>query len=387
VNAAPLSADEQIAQLSAQRTSAKWRMYPRDVLPAWVAEMDYPVAEPIRAALGSAIANSDLGYRWPEEVPTALAAFAQQTWQWSIDPEWVFVTPDVMHGVVTVLQACTRASDSVVINPPVYPPFALCVEQVAGRHLMTVPLLESEDGSWNIDFTALEQAFARPEVTAYLLCSPHNPTGQVYSDQDLRRIAQLALDHDVLVIADEIHAPLVHPDVQFTPFLTVAPAELAAVSVISASKGWNVPGVKCAQIIAHDGRTADALRASSVIEVSFGVDHLGVLAALAAYRQGGAWLLDIRQRIAANAQLLAELLAQQLPTVRYRVPEASYLAWLDLRNCDLGDDPAVQILERGRLALYSGPAFGAAGIGHARLNFATSPEILTDMVKRLATVL
>lgn len=380
-------AGEQIARLRADRTSAKWRMYPPDVLPAWVAEMDYPIADPIKEALCSAVDRSDLGYRWPPDVPPALAEFTSDTWQWAIDPERVFITPDVMHGVVTVLETCTRTCDAVVINPPVYPPFALCVEQIAGRRLLPVPLVEQGAGVWALDFEALEKAFAYPDVTAYLLCNPHNPTGQIYSEQELRRIADLAMHYRVMVIADEIHAPLVHPGKIFTPFLTVASPELTAVSVVSASKGWNVPGVKCAQVVAHDDLTVSNLRTSAALEVSFGVDHLGVIAAVAAYRQARPWLEGTRERIAANATFLAELLSLHAPQVGYRVPDASYLAWLDLRACGLGEDPAAALLERGKLALYSGPAFGAEGNGHARLNFATSPEILADMVSRLSASL
>jgi cystathionine beta-lyase len=238
-----------------------------------------------------------------------------------------------------------------------------------------------------LDFQELEKAFAFPDVTAYLLCNPHNPTGQIYAESDLRQIAELALRHRVLVIADEIHAPLVHPGREFVPFLTVSPPELTAASVLSASKGWNVPGVKCAQIVAHDDMTKSRLQSSTALEVSFGVDHLGVLAAVTAYRDARPWLAETRTQIAANANLLAELLAARLPEVGYRVPDASYLAWLDFRRCGLGDDPAAVILERGKLALYSGPAFGAQGAGHARLNFATTPEILGDMVDRLAASL
>lgn len=381
------AAQEQIARLRTERTSAKWRLYPPDVLPAWVAEMDYPVAESIRATLRAAVDRSDLGYRWPADVPPALVEFARDVWQWTINPEQVFVTPDVMHGVVTVLDACTRTDDTVVINPPVYPPFAQCVEKVAGRRLLNVPLCEQGDGSWALDFQELEKAFAFPDVTAYLLCNPHNPTGQIYAESDLRRIADLALRYRVLVIADEIHAPLIHPGKDFVPFLTVCPPELTAASVLSASKGWNVPGVKCAQIVAHDDITKSCLQSSTALEVSFGVDHLGVLAAVAAYRESRPWLVETRARIASNAALLAELLTARLPQIGYRVPDASYLAWLDFRRCGLGDDPAALILERGKLALYSGPAFGAQGAGHARLNFATTPEILGDMVDRLAASL
>jgi cystathionine beta-lyase len=188
----------------------------------------------------------------------------------------------------------------------------------------------------------------------------------------------------VVVIADEIHAPLVLPGAQHTPYLAVAGDQADAVALVSASKAWNLPGLKCAQLVATSA-TADRM-ARMPLEVTYGTGHLGVIAAVAAYRHGEPWLAEVVGIIDGNRRLLAHLLAEHLPAARYVQPDASYLAWIDFRPYGLGDDPAAVILERGRVALSPGPTYGTGGAGFARLNLATSPAILREMVGRIATV-
>jgi len=367
------------------RRSAKWRQYPSDVLPAWVAEMDFPLAEPIAAALHNAIDRSDTGYRSAEGVTQALAFYAERSWGWALNPADVAVVPDVISGIVHALRVLTAEGDSVVINPPVYPPFFMVVRDVTKRNLVEVPMHQGADGSWDWDLEALEAAFARPDVTAYVMSSPHNPTGSVASAQTLAAIAQLATRHGVAVISDEIHAPLVLPGATFTPYLAVAEPDARAVTVIASSKAWNTPGLKCAQIVSTP-RVSSRMNRSLPLEVAFGTGHLGAIAAVAAYMEGSAWLAEVVGILDGNRRLLADLLADRLPDVGYVPPQASYLAWLDMRATGLGDDPSVAILERGRLALNAGPAFGVPGTGHARLNFATSPVLLQEIVDRLVRV-
>ena len=203
----------------------------------------------------------------------------------------------------------------------------------------------------------MEQAFSRPDVKAYLLCSPHNPTGSVPSRQTLESIAGMAREHDVVVISDEIHAPLVLPGAEHVPYLSVASDDAPAVALLSASKAWNVPGLKCAQLIgtSHASRL---ITARMPVDVTYGTGHLGVIAAVAAYREGGAWLADVIRILDSNSRLLADLLEESLPEARHTPPAASYLAWIDLGRYGLGDDPAGVILQRGRVALSPGPTFG-----------------------------
>ncbi|GDX32360.1 cystathionine beta-lyase [Actinomycetes bacterium] len=367
-----------------QRTSAKWRFFDPDVIPAWIAEMDYPLAPAIAETLHAAVDRSDTGYRWLGELPEALADFAADTWGWQVDPAQVIVLPDVLTCIAQAIAHFSRPRDAVVINTPVYPPFFSTVRDITQRTLVEVPLLRTELGGYDYDVASMEQAFARTDVSVYLLCSPHNPTGSVPSRETLEAIADAAKRHGVSVIADEIHAPLTHPGVPHTPFLSIAPAGLSAISLISASKAWNIAGLKCAQLVAADEEILTKLQASIPLEVTYGTGHFGVLASIAAYRDSVPWLDEVRTLIAGNSALLREMLTLQLPEVSFAPPSASYLAWLDFGAYDLGDDPAAYFVERAKVGLSPGPGFGDLGVGCARLNFGTSPQILAEIVERLA---
>lgn len=362
-----------------ERQSAKYRQYEPDVIPAWVAEMDFPLAEPIARALHAAIDRSDTGYRSADGLAEALADYADATWGWAIPRERVVAIPDVLTGVAQAITMLTEPGEGVVINPPVYAPFFSTIREITGRTVVEVPLTLSDD-RYSLDLDGLADAFARPEVTAYLLCSPHNPTGTVPSRDELLAISALAHECGVAVIADEIHAPLTMPGVTHTPYLSVAPSDARAISLIAASKAWNLAGLKCAQMVGTD-LTADVISRRLPLEVTYGTGHLGVIAAVAAYREGGPWLEQVRGILDGNRRLLGQLLAEHVPGAVYVAPEASYLAWIGLPGW--GDDPALRILKEARVALNRGPTFGPGGDGHVRMNLATSPAILTQIVERI----
>ena len=379
----PLSGAASLERLR-ERTSAKWRYFEADVIPAWIAEMDYPLADPIAQALHAAVDRSDTGYRSLGDLPESLASFAEQAWGWVLDPEQVLVLPDVLTCIAWTLAHVSKAGDGVVINSPVYPPFFSTVRDIARRRLVDVPLIQSESGTYEYDLEAMEVAFSRPEVSTYLLCSPHNPTGTVPSRETLIAIAEAAHRHKVTVVSDEIHAPLTYPGVVHTPFLSVAPPNMSAMSLLSASKAWNVPGLKCAQIVTSNKGVFAELQASLPLEVTYSTGHFGVIAAIAAYRAGQPWLEEVRGLIAGNAVLLGELLGQSLPLARFSMPSASYLGWIDFGGYGIGDDPAAYFLEHARVALSPGTGFGDSGAGYARLNFGTTPQILGQIIERLA---
>ena len=364
-----------------RRTSIKWREYPPDVLPLWVAEMDVPLAEAVRAALTDAIALGDTGYPTAAVYSEALASFARQRWGWAVKPERMSLVPDVMLGIVEVLKLVTDPGDAVVVNSPVYAPFYGFIEYM-DRRPVEAPLGEDH----RIEFAVLDRVFAQATSgdgrAAFLLCSPHNPTGTVHTAAELATVAELAHRHGVRVVVDEIHAPLVLPGATFVPYLTVPGAE-RAFSLMSATKAWSLAGLKAAVAIAGEDATADLARIPEV--VGHGASHLAVIAHAAALRDGGEWLDALLAGVDENRRLLAKLLDEQLPAVRYRQPAGTYLAWLDCRELGWGDDPAAVFLERARVALVSGPTFGTGGAGHARLNLATSPEILAEAVRRMAS--
>jgi len=365
----------------AKRKSFKWRTYPPDVLPAFVAEMDFTVAEPIADAVRSALVIGDTGYAHVGELGEVFAEFATERLGWRPRPDWVFAVPDVMTGIAEVLLAATPHGSGVVINPPVYGPFFFRLEQ-CGRRIVEAPLRRGQDGSYALDPDALDRALAAPGVSAYLLCSPHNPLGLVWDREQLLAVADACLRHDVLLLVDEIHAPLVLPGATFVPFATLDhPMALRAMVFSSASKGWNLAGLKCGVAVAASAEHADLLaeRWEALL-----ASHLGVLASVAAFTQSTDWLDAVVAQIDHNRRLLGDLLRERLPQVRYLPGQASFLAWLDCGGLGLGDDPAAAFLERGRVALSSGANFGSQGAGFARLNIGTSPELLTEAVRRMA---
>ncbi|MFB7656880.1 MULTISPECIES: MalY/PatB family protein [unclassified Streptomyces] len=367
-----------------RRTSMKRRTHPADVLPLWVAEMDVPLAPAVVRAVNEAMELGDTGYPAGTAYAEALADFAGKRWGWDgLAVERTAIVPDVMLGVVEMLRLVTGPGDPVILNPPVYPPFYQFVGHM-DRRIVEAPL----GPDLRIDLGALEEAFRRAVAgggrAAYLLCSPHNPTGTMHTADELAAVAALAERHGVRVVADEIHAPVVTGDARFVPYLSV-PGAGRGLALMSASKGWNLAGLKAALALAGPGAADDLARMPE--EVGHGPSHVGVLAHTAALRDGTDWLDAVLAGLDENRRLLTGLLADQLPGVVHRAGEATYLAWLDCRALGLGDDPARVFLDRGRVALSSGIPFGTGGAGHLRLNLATSPEVITEAVRRMRAAL
>lgn len=366
----------------AQRRSAKWSVYPPDVLPAWVAEMDFPLAEPIKATLRAAIARDDVGYATTSGLGEAFAAFAARRFQWSVEPRDTFLVADAVVAIGEVLQALTAAGDGIAINSPVYPPFAQTIV-ATGRAVVDVPL--RHDGArWELDLDGLERAFAAGART-YILCSPHNPVGRVFARETLRAVAELARHYGVLVVSDEIHAPLTLPGAEHVPFPLVADGA-ACIVITSASKSWNLAGLKCALIVAGTPSVRERLHATLPVELRYRAGHLGVLAAIAAFHEGDPWLAEVLAQLDANRAELAQLLHEHLPAIGYEPPQASYLAWLDVRALGLAD-PTRVFLRRGRVALSDGTPFGGVGGGYVRVNIGTSRPILREIVARMVHAL
>ncbi len=363
------------------RTSQKWRRYPADVLPLFVAEMDVRVCEPVERALADVVRRSDTGYPAGRPYQEAFAGFAEGRWGWTVDPATIALVPDVMQGSVEVLSLLTDPGDAVVINPPVYPPFRGFVERI-GRRVVTADL--GADG--RLDLAALDAAFARARSdgrrAAYLLCHPHNPTGTMHRPDELRAVGALAAEHGVRVVSDEVHAPLAL-DEPFTSATTVIPD---AVALHSASKAFNLAGLKAALAVPGPDAVADLARLSEL--VGMGVGHVPVLVHAAALTGGGDWLDALLDSLRESRAHLRGQLDEHLPLVAWTPGAATYFAWLDLRAQLPGDaNPAARVLAEGRVAVNPGHTFGAPGDGFVRLNFATSPAILTDAVSRIAAAL
>ncbi|MEU4015615.1 aminotransferase class I/II-fold pyridoxal phosphate-dependent enzyme [Microbacterium sp. NPDC028030] len=368
-----------------ERSSEKWREYPADVLPLFVAETDFPLAPAITAALQRAVDLGDTGYvaaRTP--LAASFAAFASRRYGWKPDPARMRSTADVSMGIVELLRRVTQPGERVVVTPPVYPPFYDLVEE-AGAEVERVPLRDTGT-RWELDLDGIREAF-EGGATAILLCNPHNPTGTVHDRESLAALAELAEEFGVSVVSDEIHAPLAQPGAGFTPFLAASDAAArVGYAVVSASKAFNLAGLKCALMVTADEETSAVVRGLPV-EVEWRTGQFGLLAAVAAFsEESDPWLDGLLRTLDENRVLLEDLLAAHLPAARYRLPDAGYLAWIDLTALEWGENPARRILRDAKVALHFGPAFGAEGAGYVRLNFGTSPEILTEAIERIAAL-
>ncbi len=359
----------------------KWGQVDADVLPAWVAEMDYAPAEPITEALHRAVAAGMTGYpRLGDGGPLgqAYAGFAQRQFGHEVDPSRVLETVDVTAGVRLALDVVCDAG-GLVMPVPGYAP-QLDMAAIAGRERFDLVVDPDADHA-ELDLDQLDHHF-RHGARVLLLTQPHNPWGRVFTRSELEGVRDVVLRHGGWVVSDEIHAPLVLDGGEHVPYLAIEGTADHAVAVVAASKAFNIAGLKCAQLV-----TASAALHQQLVGAPMARNDswsvLGVEGSIAAYEHGDAWLDALRTRLTEQRDLLVALLAEHLPLARMRPIEATYLAWIDLRGYG-HDDPAAVALEHGRVRLAAGHDYQPGLAGHVRLNFATSPERLTEIVRRLA---
>ncbi len=358
----------------------KWGLVDQDVLPAWVAETDYAWAPPVAAALSEAVARGLTGYPdYGESLGEAYAGFALRQFDHVLDPIDVIPTADVTAGVRLALDVLSEPGP-VVMPIPGYPP-QLSIAEITGRQRVDL-LVDPDAERAEIDLDALDRLFSDGARTL-LLTQPHNPWGRVFTRGELEGIRDVVRRHGARVVSDEIHAPLVlEGSPPHLSYLSLDGTADHAVAVVAASKAFNTQGLKCAQIIATDPATNHTLRnVPAALNDSW--SPLGVVAAIAAYSGCDDWLDALRARLSAQRDLLTELLAVDLPDARMRPLEATYLAWIDLRGYG-HDDPAASMLEHGRVRLSPGHDYQSGLPGHVRLNLATSPDRLTEIVRRMA---
>ena len=365
-----------------KRRSAKWREFPSDVLPLPVAEMDFEIAKPIRDVLEEMIKGSDTGYLGPiPELGINLAKFSKARWGWEIDPEQVFVATDVGVGMVEMARTVVNPGDLIMINSPVYHNMNNWIAELKCKSY-DAPLTKT-GLHYTIDLNAIERGYAAG-VKAHFLCSPHNPVGTVFTRDELAELAGLAKKYDVTVFSDEIHAPLTYDAKNFVPFLAVSEtAREVGICVTAASKSWNLAGLKCATIITAHPKQLERAK-SMPMAVHYRASLFGAVASAVAYECVD-WLDSAIATMESNRRFLANLLTKELPNVGYRIPDFSYLAWLDLKELKLGENPSVVLLEKGKLAVNAGVMFGAESASFVRLNFATSEEIISEAISRMVS--
>lgn len=371
-------------------SSRKWSLHP-GTIGAWVAEMDFGTAPAVREALGRAIADDVLGYLSPAtaaQLGEATSAWQAREHGWTVDPERVHAVSDVMAALGVAVEEYSPAGSAVIVPTPAYMPFLTYLERL-GRPVVEVPGVVV-DGRWQHDLDGIDRAFAAGARTL-VLCNPHNPTGTVLPRAELEAIALVVERHGGRVFADEIHAPIRFDGRAHVPYASVSDAAAAhTVTGTSASKAWNLPGLKAAQLITSNDADEAVYRRFG-FAVVHGASTLGVIAATAAYRDGRAWLDGAIAYLQRNRDLLGALVAERLPDVRWRPPEATYLAWLDLGALALDarahGSPAELLLERAGVALTDGALCGTGFADHVRLVFATPAPVLEDAVDRIATAL
>jgi len=365
----------------------KWALFGDDVLPAWVADMDFPVAPPIHRAIRDLVDRHDLGYHLVPLSPRlreALVSRMAERFAWQIEPHRIVPLVNVVQGLDVSVLLHSRRNDGVVVQVPIYPPFLAAVAK-SGRRLVESPMVRGED-RFEIDFERL-RASIDPGTRLLLLCNPHNPTGRVFERAELSALGELALEHDWIVVSDEIHADLTFPGHRHLAFASLAP-ELAerTITLTSATKGFNLAGLPCAFAVFGSDRVQQPFRELPPHVLG----HCGILddaATCAAWTEGQPWLDEVMAYLLENRQLVLDFLARELPALHVLPPEATYLAWLDCSDLGLPGDPFAFFLEHARVALSRGPDFGTGGEGCARLNFATSRAILLEILERMATAL
>ena len=365
------------------RQGEKWRTYPADVLPAWVADMDIPVAEPIQRVLRAAVGTHDLGYPVnprPRDLPKLFSERMRDRFAWEPDPARCEVLTDVVQGIYAALLSLSAPGDGICTLTPIYPPFLSAVEET-GRRLVYSTLRQDARG-FEVDFDELA-ARIDSGTRMLLLSHPHNPSGRAFSREELQRLADLALRHDLIVISDEIHADLVYPGHTHLPFASLGPEiEARTVTLNSATKAFNIAGLRCA-VGAFGSRDLHERFLSIPRHLRGGVGSLGLSTTAAAWKHSQPWLDRTLVYLRENRDFLAERVARHLPGIVHFPPEATYLAWLDCRALELPGGPYAFFLENARVALSDGARFGPGGEGAVRVNFATPRPILTELLERM----
>lgn len=361
------------------------RGYPKDVLPFWVADMDFRTPAPVIEALKQRAEHGIFGYTQPkDDYFTVLQNWFRRRHNWDVERRDLVITPGVVFAVATAIRAFTEPGDGVLIQQPVYYPFANMIRQ--NRRVLADNPLQLTDGCYTIDLRDFEQKILTHKVKLFILCSPHNPVGRVWRRSELEQLAAVCLRHNVIVIADEIHEEFIRPGFRHIPFASLSP-ETAAVTVTctSPSKTFNLAGLQISNIFI---RNKD-LRSRFKKELSAtGYDEpntLGLAGAKAAYEHGAAWLSELLAYVEENYARTKEFLAEHLPKVKIIEPEGTYLLWLDFRACGLSDeDLNGKIIREAHLWLDDGPIFGAGGSGFQRINIACPWATLETGLRNLA---
>jgi cystathionine beta-lyase len=343
--------------------------------------MDFPIAEPIKQALFDMVNRSDTGYLGPmPELFESFSKFADTRWGWKVDPAHIRTATDAGVAAVEVIRTLLKPGEKLLVNSPVYENFWTWPKEV-NAILVDVPLKQEEENYW-LDLDGIEREY-KAGVKVHLLCHPHNPVGVIFDKEVLISLASLAKKYGVVIISDEIHAPLVFKGREFYPFMAVSDdAREVSVAISGSGKAFNLAGLKCALIITGSEELKQRINAMPE-SVSYRASIFGAVAATAGFSQSIDWLDGVIATLEENKVLIRNLIDSKIPSIAYREPDFSYLAWLDLSALNLGDDPAKHLLEKGKVAFKGGYMYGPNHKQYIRFNFGTSPEIITEAFDRI----
>ena len=366
--------------------SAKWNRYDEDVLPMWVADMDFRCPSPVIQALHERVDHGVFGYgRPPQELRDVIVERMQRLYDWSIEPDDLVFLPGVVTGFNLICHALALPGDGVLVQTPVYFPM-LHAAAGARMHNNEMELTRRPDGQYEIDFDLMERMITS-RTRIFMLCNPHNPVGRVFRRDELERLAEICLRHNVLICSDEIHCDLLLPGNHHLPIASLAP-EIAdrTITLMAPSKTFNIPGLQCSLAIVQNPDMRKKLT-STHRGLVHGVNILGATAALAAYRDGQPWLDEVLSYLDANLSYLLEFVEDSLPGISMSRPEGTYLAWLSCHQAGIPGNPNEFFLKQARVAMNDGAIFGRGGEGFVRLNFGCPRSVLAEALERMREAL
>lgn len=366
--------------------SVKWHTFSEDVIPMWVADMDFTSPGPVIRALEERVRHGVYGYpKDPAGLTQAFLAWASRRYEWEIQPEWLTWVPGVVTGFNLAAHLVAEPGAAVLIQPPVYHPF-LAAPGNAGLQRQDSELNRLPDGSYEIDFEALEAAIT-PATKLFILCNPHNPVGRVFRPDELHRLVEICLKHEILICSDEIHCDLVYSGFRHTPIARLDP-EIAAhsITLMAPSKTFNIAGLQCSVAIIPDPALRARFQKARQGLVPW-VNIMGQVAAQAAYEDGQEWLDQLMVYLEGNRDLLYQAVREELPGIRMALPQGTYLAWLDCREAQIPGDPCKFFIDEARVAFNEGAVFGPGGKGFVRLNFGCPRSFLVEALERMKLAL
>ncbi len=362
--------------------SIKWGLYGDDVLPLWVADMDFTSPPEVITALQERVAHGVFGYaRESLELKEVMTARMEELHGWRITPDDIILLPGVVAAFNLVCQAVAKPGESILLQPPVYPPF-FQAPRYAGARAVFNEITKDENGEYRVDLGLFESSL-EDDTCLFMLCNPHNPIGRVFNHEELQGMAEICLRHEMIICSDEIHCDLVYSGYHHIPIASLDP-EIAAntVTLVAPSKTYNIAGLECSALICTNEDLRKRIQQSRRGLLG-GVNLMGAVAGVAAYRYGNNWLQEVMGILEGNRDYLMDFLALHMPKIKMTKPEATYLAWLDCRDLGLPESPAKYFREQAKVALNDGEDFGEPGKGFVRLNFGCTRETLHEALERI----